>query len=114
MSMQKKGKTDRTLCLNFCRYYKPGKNEDLLCQGIVIVHDIMRGGKKLQLERPVRAAVPNAATLEELKGRVCAVCAFRRSDCDYMLTGGTAPPCGGFVLLSHLLGTGELMLEEIR
>jgi hypothetical protein len=111
--MQKKTKVDTRLCLNFCRYYKPGKNEELKCQGYIVVHEIMRDGKNLALHRSARTAIPDRVTQEELTGRICSVCAFRENDCDYILTGGIALACGGFVLLCHLLGTGELTLEEI-
>lgn len=111
--MQKRARRDTALCVNYCAYFKPGKNEDLACQGFLVVHGILRRGKRLPLGRPERTAVPDDRTLAELKERVCAVCSFRESDCDYVLSGGTAVPCGGFALLSHLLGTGDLRLRDI-
>jgi len=45
---------------------------------------------------------------------VCTVCSFQKADCDFILSGGTAPPCGGYALLLHLLGSGDLTLEEIE
>jgi hypothetical protein len=111
---RKRAKKDTTLCVNFCRYYKPGRNEELECQGFVVVHGLITKGRKLSQERPGIAVRPDELTLEGLKGRVCSACAFREADCDFALSGGTAVPCGGFVLLSHLLGSGELKLEEIE
>jgi hypothetical protein len=111
--MRKKGKEDTRLCLNYCRYYKPGRNEELKCQGYIVVHELMRNGRNLALRRSARTALPDRSTQEELARRVCAVCAFREHDCDYVLTGGTALPCGGFAVLCHLLGSGEVTLEEI-
>lgn len=101
------------LCVNHCTYYKPGKSEELQCQGFVVVQRIVTSGKELSLERPRRAAAPGAEIIEKLKGRVCGPCAFREADCDFILTNGTAPSCGGFALLSHLLGSGALTLDEI-
>lgn len=112
--LRKKAKEDTVLCVNFCQYYKPGRNEDLACQGFVVVHGLIRKGRKLSQERPGIAAKPDAHTLEGLKDRVCSVCAFREADCDFILSGGTSAPCGGFALLSHLLGCRELNLEEIE
>jgi len=110
---RKKAKNDTTLCENFCTYYKPGRNEELECQGFVVVHRLIRKGRKLPQERPGTASAPDARTREGLKSRVCSACSFREADCDFMLSGGTAAPCGGFALLSHLLGIGDLKLEEI-
>jgi len=114
MSLEKKGKTDTRLCQNLCQYYKPGKNEELACQGFIVVHRLIGKGKRLSQEKPKRAAAPDTRTADGLKERVCAVCSFREADCDFILSGGTASPCGGYVLLLHLLGSGDLMLEEIE
>ncbi len=114
MTREKKGKADATLCKNFCRYYKPGKNDALECQGFVVVHRLLGKGRKLSQEKPRKTAVPDARIVEGLKGRVCAACSFREADCDFVLSGGTALPCGGYALLFHLLGSGDLTLEEIE
>ena len=114
LMLRKSAKEDTTLCVNFCRYYKPGRNEDLACQGFVVVHGLIMKGRKLSQERPGILAKPDARTLEQLKGRVCSACSFREADCDFILSGGTASPCGGFAFLSHLLGSRELNLEEIE
>jgi hypothetical protein len=114
MPRAKRIKADTALCESFCRYYRPGKNEELACQGFIVVHELIKRGKKISSERPGTMATPDARTREGLKKKVCAVCEFHAADCDFVLTGGTAAPCGGFALLSHLLGTGELTLEEIE
>ncbi|MDH4163689.1 MAG: hypothetical protein OEW15_13515 [Nitrospirota bacterium] len=99
--------------MNYCSYFKPGKNEDLACQGFIVVHSILRSGKRIPQERPDRIAIPPRRTLEGLKQRVCALCSFHDSDCDYIATSGASASCGGFALLAHLLGSGELTLGEI-
>jgi len=114
MPLRKKGKADTTLCRNFCQYYKPGRNEELACQGFVVVHRLIGKGKPLSQEKPRRTAVPDARTVEGLKGRVCAACSFHEADCDFILSGGRASPCGGYALLYHLLGSGDLTLEELE
>jgi len=114
MSRKKTGKADITLCRNFCQYYKPGRNEELECQGFVVVRRLIGKGRHVSQEKPRRTAVPDARTVEGLKGRVCAACSFRAADCDFVLSGGTASPCGGYALLFHLLGSGDLKLEDIE
>ena len=111
--MPKPAKPDRSLCLNFCSYYRPGKNEELMCQGFMVVHGLLRGGKRISLERLQRPARPGGESAEGLRKRVCAFCSFQASDCDYISSNGAAAPCGGIALLSHLIGTGDLTLHEI-
>jgi hypothetical protein len=101
------------VCINFCQYYKPGKKEGLECQGFVVVQRLLRGGRPVSQRRPQRTATPGAQTVDKLKDKVCAACSFREADCDFILTNGSAAPCGGFALLSHLLGCGEIELEDI-
>jgi len=110
---RKKAKSDTTLCENFCVYYKPGRNEELECQGFIVVHRLITKGRPLSREKPETASLPDVRISEGLKSRVCSACPFREADCDFILSGGTAAPCGGFALLSHLLGSGDLKLEEI-
>ena len=109
----KKSADAAALCINFCTYYKPGKNEELACQGLIAVQRIMARGKTLSLARREHAAAPDARTIDGLKVRVCAACEFRGADCDFILTGGRADPCGGMALLMQLLGSGELSLDDI-
>ena len=106
-------KRDATLCRNLCSYYKPGKNEDLMCQGFLVVRRIVDRGRRLPLTRPAGALAPSARAIEGLRTRVCAVCSFHPADCDFILTGGAAAPCGGVALLGHLLESGEVSLAEL-
>jgi hypothetical protein len=112
--MTKARKHDRTLCRNTCSYYKPGKNEDLMCQGFMVVHALLQSGKKLPLARPADAPRAGAGTVEGLRKRICTVCSFRVDGCDFVLTGGEAVPCGGFSLLSYLVESGDVTLVDIE
>jgi len=111
--MGKRPKTDTAICRNFCTYYKPGKNEELACQGFVVVHGIISRGKRISQERPNRLAAADGRIIEMLKDRVCGVCEFHADGCDFILTSGGASPCGGFALLSHLFASGELEPEDL-
>jgi len=105
-------KSDTTICLNFCRYYKPGKNEELACRGYLVLREIIQSGKKISQERPAKLVEADAKTLAHIKQYVCEKCAFLPDGCDFMLT-SNASPCGGFVLLSHLIGIGELTRSDL-
>ena len=112
--MPERGDADTTLCRTFCTYYKPGKTDDLACQGFLVVHSMITSGRQLPPASPDRLAVPDKRTADVLQERVCGACSFREQDCDYIATGGTAPSCGGFLVLKHLVASGEITLEDIR
>ncbi len=112
--MKKKSTAGETVCRNFCVYYKPAKNEELACRGLVVVQRLIEAGRAIPLARPEAAVPPDKRAEESLRQRLCRACDFRENDCDFILTGGNASPCGGFLLLVRLLGTGKITIEEIE
>jgi hypothetical protein len=44
---------------------------------------------------------------------LCLACDFHEQDCDFMQD-RAARPCGGFVLLEQLLGSGVITIEDIH
>jgi hypothetical protein len=112
--MPKRGAIDTGVCSTFCTYYRPGKNEDMACQSFVVVQGLIKAGRIRTSGRPGRLAEPDRRTGAILEERVCGACSFRAQDCDFIATGGSAPSCGGMVLLRHLLGSGEIKISEIK
>ncbi len=113
-SMRKNEALIRTLCRPYCRYYKQGKNEDLLCRGAVVVERLILSGKSIV--PPVRKKQQHhaAPSIRELVVNcLCAACAFRQNDCDFA-EDGTSEPCGGFVLLLGLLEQGLITIEDMQ
>jgi len=102
----------RTLCLPFCVYYKPGKNEELLCGGAVVVERLNQSGRRFSLAEKLRTA-PDGQAGELLVWHLCAACDFREHDCDFMQD-RTASPCGGFIFLTQLLASGVITIEDIK
>jgi hypothetical protein len=101
---------NKTLCLNFCSYYKPGKNEELACRGYEMVQRLIRRGRQLDLAGGSREF--DRARAEALVQRMCVQCNFKPDGCDFMLD-RKASPCGGFVLLAQLIETGVITIEDI-
>ncbi len=108
--MKKTRTRNKTLCLNFCAYYKPGKNEDLACRGHEVVERLIREGKPLDLAQSGREFDRNRA--EQLLQRMCVHCCFQKDGCDFMFDRNAAP-CGGFILLAKLLESGAITIEDI-
>ena len=102
---------EQTLCLKFCSYYKPGKNEELACRGYLVVERLSREGKSLVHENNSGDSSP--VLTEQLITVLCLACDFHEQDCDFMQD-RAARPCGGFVLLEKLLGSGVITIEDIR
>jgi hypothetical protein len=101
---------EQTLCLKFCSYYKPGKNGELACKGYMVVERLLREGKSLVLAS--RSGGSNPVQRDLLIKTLCMNCDFHEQDCDFMQN-RAAPPCGGFILLERLLGSGVITLEDI-
>ncbi len=101
---------NKTLCLNFCSYYKPGKNEELACRGYEIVQRLVQRGKLLELAGGGREF--DRARAESLVQQMCVRCNFQPDGCDFMLD-RNAPPCGGFILLATLLESDAITMEDI-
>jgi hypothetical protein len=109
----KKNKTlIQTLCLPYCRYYKPGRNEELLCGGAVVLRRLIESGRNLSIEEKPRQDVGREVQ-ELIIRQVCGFCEFREQDCDFSQD-RKARPCGGYELISRLLLAGVIAIEDIR
>jgi hypothetical protein len=101
---------EQTLCLKFCSYYKPGKNEELACKGYMVVERLLREGKSLVLES--NSSELNPVLADKMVKTLCIACDFHEQDCDFMQD-RAARPCGGFIFLERLLGFGVITVEDI-
>ncbi len=99
------------LCLQFCPYYKSSKNEELACRGFLEVRSLVEKGRHISFHS--RGGEVRQATVEALLQKMCRVCQFHKDDCDFILKGHKAPPCGGFLLLGHLVDEGTISIDDI-
>jgi hypothetical protein len=100
----------QTLCLKYCSYYKPGKNEELACRCFLVVEQLMQSGKA-----SVSASFKkrhDRSTAETVIQKICVKCDFYEKDCDFMLD-RAAPPCGGMVVLTQLLQSAQIPLNDL-
>lgn len=109
------------LCRRFCTYYKPEKREDIACAGYAMIERLAKSGTAISFDLADEA--PRGEDEKRLRGIICARCPFHEADCDYvMATSGQGsvhaetepPPCGGFVLLLRLLGSGKVGIEVVE
>jgi hypothetical protein len=109
--MNKKEHLIQRLCLPFCCYYKPGKNEKLLCRGAAVVERLILAGKRLPADVN-SLKTSDRYTTELMLLHLCRVCEFREHDCDFA-EDGKSSPCGGFVFLSKLLASGAITADDL-
>lgn len=100
----------KKLCEPFCAYYKPGRNEELLCRGAQVFNRLVREGKPIVPAKLGMQSDPQA--IELIVNSMCIACDFHEHDCDFMEDRGK-PACGGFVLLSQLVACGQIEIKEI-
>ena len=102
---------EEKLCLNFCPYYKPGKMNELACMGFLVLERLIKKGKEIAFEKSDKKLY--AATERTLIQHMCIRCSFYESDCDFIQKKEKALPCGGFILLGHLLETKIIAIDDI-
>lgn len=100
------------VCRPYCAYYKPGKNEELLCRGAEVALS-MAGESECLSERPATVQPESPAVMPEVVRELCGCCGFREHDCDFAQE-PTAQPCGGFRYIVALLASGAVTIERIR
>jgi hypothetical protein len=110
------------LCRRFCAYFKPSTKEELECQGLLVVERLMKNGKAINFFVTDRAY--DYSMQEMLIQNMCTVCPFYQNDCDFILSKqspvlnrqGTKrpPPCGGFIILTHLVERNIITIDDIR
>lgn len=108
------------LCNKFCIYFKPSRNEDLACEGFVVIEKLINRGKPIAFDKPDK--LYEYANHEMLIHALCTRCPFYQNDCDFILAVLSPPlhdgrqkplPCGGFILLKHLLESNILQIDDI-
>ncbi len=99
------------LCLRFCPYYKPSKDEALACRGFVEVQLLLEKGRQISFSD--RGEEIGSDTVKALVLRMCTLCPFYKEDCDFIMRGSAASPCGGFLLLGRRVDDGTISVDDI-
>ena len=100
------------VCEGYCSFYRPGKDEELACMGFTVIERLADRGKKVLFGN--NGALIDAAVEEALVLEMCRACPFYQEDCDFVLKKKHSPPCGGFVLIGHLLSAKIISIDDIR
>jgi hypothetical protein len=110
------------LCKKFCIYFNPSKKEKLACEGFAVIEKLNKIGKPVAFDEP--DTMHDYASQKMLIQALCTHCPFYQDDCDFILAASSHPfhederqrplPCGGFILLTHLLESKILQIDDIR
>jgi len=100
------------LCLNFCPYYKPLKKDELACMGFLVVEKLLKKGEKILFDKSKKKL--DAVTQEILIQNMCTACPFYENDCDFVRQKEESLPCGGLILLGHLLEKNIISIDDIK
>ena len=111
--MKKDAKPELTqaACVQLCPYYKPGRNEELACQGYLVLERLALKG--VLIGRSKAEHPRDRAGEEHLVRALCMACSFHAQDCDFM-ENSELPPCGGFLLLAQLLAAKDISMEDVK
>lgn len=112
MTDKKRANIQKKLCKTFCYYYKPGKGHDLACMGFHVVERLIKKGREISFQAIDRTL--SAETQGMLIRNMCNACSFYAGDCDFVQRKKGSPPCGGFLLLGHLLETDMVTIDNIK
>jgi hypothetical protein len=102
----------RQLCENFCAYYKPGKDEELACLAFMIVKGLIRKGMRITLEKRGRSL--DQGSSRALSENICPTCPFYEDGCDFAAGKAASQPCGGYILLAQLIGSGAIAVDDLQ
>jgi hypothetical protein len=97
----RKGISVSIICRGFCRFYKPGKKEDLRCGAYdFLAANLTEEELKLAALSAVRRC--DYSRDREIRELICSRCEFRVDGCDFR-EGLASPPCGGYAIVERLL-----------
>jgi hypothetical protein len=111
--MKKSKPAVKLVCAQYCPYHKPGINEEFECRAFAVAQRLIETGTKVPHAKPEKTSSPGIAIARALRERICNTCSFFAADCDFILTEGKALPCGGIALISHLLRSGVITIDEV-
>lgn len=110
--MADKMKIISEVCLSFCPYYKPEKDDNLACGGFLAIERLYERGKDVAFNGA--QGIPDEATRKKLLQALCPACPYYEEDCDFVFKKEGALPCGGFKLLGLLLEKGIISVNDIK
>ena len=92
------------ICKRFCTFYKEEK-EELQCGSYLFLRERYSPGE-LEVAITGISDVPSRAEDKTINDAVCSKCEFLVDGCGYR-EGHDSPPCGGYIIVEHLIRKGS-------
>ena len=111
----------KVLCAPYCSFFRPGKDEELACNGFSVLMKLAASGLEIGV-RPEKRDLQEK-TEKDLFDAMCSRCPFFKEDCDYASwqRGELAArlrkevnPCGGFFFLGLCIEHGSMDIQVVN
>jgi hypothetical protein len=106
------------VCSPFCSFYREGVKEELICNGARILERLVHKGYLCNWGSSDLCGVSSLSREEydQLEETLCRPCPFFIDGCDFRSHPPplNAEPCGGFILVSLLIGNGLIHMEVLK
>lgn len=106
------------ICRPYCMFFVEGEKEEMACLGARVAERLLAAGRIDTAH--VNAAEKNRSVWEarrqDLGEILCKKCEFRAEDCDFQSPQPAADlePCGGYIVLAHLLENRIIDQADIK
>ncbi len=125
MIFMSKPKSVENICRAYCSFYKPDKEDALVCRGITAAESLL-GSERGLLEfidpndtSDITTGRSNALQLSDI---LCPSCDFQKDGCDFIVWirahrnewPSPSPPCGGFVFLCRMIEKSRIDFDRIK
>ncbi len=111
----------RNVCEGCCSFYKPGKDEELACMGLLVLGNLTLPWDEIDMN--VQEKVVHSETMDNLYGILCVQCPFFDDGCDFAAERRGEPrepvrrdatPCGGFLFLGACIDRGSIDIQALN
>ena len=108
------------ICAGYCSFYKPGKTDEIACNGFTIVRRLIGQSPDAVYEDGKDGT--DSLTEHALFQAVCTPCPFFEGDCDFAswkrgespgVTRRDVNPCGGLLFLACAVVSGSMDIQAV-
>ncbi|MFP3980397.1 MAG: hypothetical protein ACLFUY_03305 [Desulfobacterales bacterium] len=106
------------ICRPFCMFFVEGEKEEMACLGARVAQRLLVAGRidAAHVNAAVKSRSVWEARRQDLGEVLCGKCEFRAEDCDFQSPqpADDLEPCGGYIVLAHLLENRRIQTADIK
>lgn len=106
------------LCRPYCMFFKDGEKEEMACRAAGVLDTLVQ--RKYVDLTTIPSPIKNHDLWKKYRNvldiPLCSHCPFRAEDCDFQaeVPSDDLEPCGGFILLVHLLANDLIQKSDLE